>query len=315
MMNANEPSRVVLVTGCEGFLGSHIAESFYNAGYEVAGLSHAYHTRHAFLKSYWSITLPTDLGPLIAAIKPALVVHTASPALVGWSMDNPIDDFNGSAQSLIKLMDAIRRTSPETRVIFLSSAAVYGEPQTLPISEAHPVNPLSPYGYHKHICELILKEYQHIYNVRSCIVRIFSAYGEGLEKQVVWDLIQKFRTKAHVDVFGTGEETRDFIHGADVAKAALVIEKNAYFEAEVYNVANGTETSIRHLVNTMVEILGYQGEIVYSGSTRPGDPTRWRADISKLQDLGFTPSIRLEDGVQSLLASKDPAWEINSGNI
>ena len=119
------------------------------------------------------------------------------------------------------LLETLRTYLPSCRFVFLSSAAVYGNPQQLPSPRRSPCHPISPYGYHKYICEMLCREYGSIYSIKSSVLRIFSAYGERLRKQVIFDLCRKFSDPAlkTVEVYGTGDETRDFIHARDIAQA------------------------------------------------------------------------------------------------
>lgn len=301
MINISHNIKSVLVTGCEGFLGSHIVNLFNKKGISLYGVDRNPKTRHSYLKKYHPISLPADLKPLLIQLKPEFIIHAAGPASVAWSRSNPVEDFIGTADGLVSLLDSVRRSNLNVRIIYLSSAAVYGEPESLPVSENTPFLPISPYGYHKYVSEIILREFYEIYSIRSCIMRIFSAYGIGLQRQVIWDLLQKIRKHDLVEVLGTGNETRDFIYGSDVAWASYCLAKNAEFKAEAYNVAGGIEISIREVVETLINACNLKREIRYTGSSRPGDPMRWRADIKKIAELGFIPEVDFKSGISKVV--------------
>lgn len=178
----------------------------------------------------------------------------------------------------------------------MSSAAVYGNPVVLPVRENAPLAPVSPYGFHKQIAETLLQEYYQVYGVASCAARVFSAYGPGLRRQLLWDVCRKAMTGS-VGLSGTGAETRDFIHVADVARAVRVLAENAPMHAEPYNVASGVETSVAELASGLVANVSPAVTVEFSGAQRPGDPLRWCADISAIAKLGFTPSVTLEAGL------------------
>jgi UDP-glucose 4-epimerase len=208
----------------------------------------------------------------------------------------PLADFEGSVRIHAHVLDAVRRNAPEARVITLSSAAVYGNPQSLPIAEDSILAPISPYGYHKVLCETLLKEYYTVYGVQSAALRIFSAYGAGLRRQLLWDVCEK-ATAGEVRLFGTGEETRDFIHADDVARACLAIAEGAPMHGEPYNVASGDETTVREVAERLVGEIAQGLPIHFTGEVRLGDPLRWQADISSVRALGFQPRVSLAEGV------------------
>jgi UDP-glucose 4-epimerase len=298
------PERI-LVTGAGGFLGSHICNYFGQQGHDIAAvdrvsvpsdMAHLYPN----LRSFYSMDLPDDtFVSVIGEFQPDLLIHCAGSASVPYSMQAPYDDFQHSAGLTAFILEAVRKYAPSCHFIFLSSAAVYGNPQKLPVSEEAPCKPISPYGYHKYICEMLCQEYDSIYHIKSSALRIFSAYGERLRKQVIFDLCGKFSDPAtvKVEVYGTGKETRDFIHATDIAKSVDYIHNAG--ASGVFNVAAGIQTPVGEVVEMIKNCFGSNKEIVYSGSVRPGDPLYWQADISKLVSLGFRRGVRLEEGTMN----------------
>jgi UDP-glucose 4-epimerase len=186
---------------------------------------------------------------------------------------------------------------------------VYGDPQVLPVSEAQPPAPLSPYGYHKLLGEILAEEFTRLYALPTASVRIFSAYGPGLRRQVVWDICARALATGALQLRGTGQESRDFIHAADVAGALATLIERAPFQGERYNVASGRETTIASLAALLLEALGVKAMPEFDGVATPGDPRNWRADTSKLSALGFSPSIALEDGLRSVAAWAAAEWK------
>ena len=142
--------------------------------------------------------------------------------------------------------------------------------------------------------ELLQDEYSRFYGLRGAVLRIFSAYGEGLRKQVVYELCQKIlHAKDCLEVYGTGEETRDFIHASDVARAVCCVAgKKA---TGVYNVASGRQTSIGELAEVLVNRLRPGLPIRFTGDGKVGDPLKWEADVSRIKQLGFFVARILED--------------------
>ncbi len=292
----------VLVTGVAGFLGRYVARHFAREGWKVVGVDEippenvqlpavAYHRLH----------LPgADLSALLRAVGPAVCVHCAGRASVGLSMDDPAADFRGNALLTFELLDTLRQHAPACRFLLLSSAAVYGDPATLPVAETHPLHPLSPYGYHKRAAELLCEEFSRIYGLPTASVRIFSAYGPGLRRQVVWDICEKVLTTGRLVLRGTGAESRDFIHAGDIARALHLLATKAPAQGEIYNLSNGDEVTISELAGLLLKALGSSAEVQFDGVATPGNPLRWQADIAKIRALGFAPTIPLEQGIQAV---------------
>jgi len=298
------PDRI-LVTGACGFLGFHICNYFGQRGHSIAAVDRkSVPSEMADLyPNLWKssvISLPDDrFIDLINDFQPALLIHCAGSASVPYSMQEPYDDFQQSVAVTAFILDALRKHLPSCHFIFLSSAAVYGNPEKLPVTEETPCKPISPYGYHKYMCEMLCNEYNSIYNIKISILRIFSAYGERLRKQVIFDLCKKFVDPSSntIEVYGTGNETRDFIHALDIARAIEYI----YHEGAsgTFNVASGIQTSVKAIVELIKNALSSNKNIVYNGIVRPGDPLYWQADISKLSALGFRQHIHLQDGISN----------------
>jgi dTDP-glucose 4,6-dehydratase/UDP-glucose 4-epimerase len=146
-----------------------------------------------------------------------------------------------------------------------------------------------------------LLEYSKIFGLSACSIRIFSAYGEGQKKLFIWDCFQKLlqaESGQPVSFFGTGFESRDYIHINDVARQIDLVIKNAPFSGEVYNVANGEEVFIKDIVNTMQNTLGINSQIIFTGQSRPGDPINWKADITPMLNWGYQKSVPMDKGIK-----------------
>jgi UDP-glucose 4-epimerase len=298
------PERI-LVTGGGGFLGSHICQYFGQRGHSIAAIDRMAappETAHLCpnLSNFHAMTLP-DNGfiAILQEFQPSLLIHCASSASVPYSVQEPYEDFQLAAGVTAFILETLRTFMPSCHFVFLSSAAVYGNPQRLPVGEEAPCHPISPYGYHKYICETLCREYESIYTIKSSVLRIFSAYGERLRKQVMFDLCRKFadRSSNRVELFGTGNETRDFVHARDIAQAIECIH-NANTSG-IFNVASGIQTRISEVVELIRDCFHSTKEIVYSGVTRPGDPLNWQADIVRLSSLKFRQEVPLQEGIMN----------------
>lgn len=277
----------VFVTGADGFLGGAIAEAFASAGASVARWG----------KPAGPLTL-TGLEQTFCGQRPDLVIHAAGPSAVGPSMSNPLGDFQRGSGSTAEVLEAVRRWSPEAGVIFLSSGAVYGNPQELPVTETARLHPLSPYGFHKWISEVLLEEYRTVFGLRCISLRIFSAYGDGLRKQVLWDVCRK-AVAGKLILQGDGSQSRDFIHRDDVASAVRHLADLRGDWPPVVNLAFGAEVTIAQAADWIRQELGYEAPVAYDGIMPAGNPQRWRADIRLMKSLGWSPRVPPEEGIRA----------------
>jgi UDP-glucose 4-epimerase len=293
--------KTVLITGVAGFLGRYAAREFLLGGWRVVGLDDVSPENAPHGIEFHRLHLPDpELAALLAETAPDVCIHAAGRASVAFSLSEPAADFRDGVVLTFELLDTLRRHAPRCRFILLSSAAVYGNPAMLPVCETHETRPLSPYGWHKLQCELAVAEFARVYAQPALAVRIFSAYGPGLRRQVVWDICERTLATGRLTLHGTGEESRDFIHAADVARALALLAEGAPAEGEVYNVATGSETTIRELAGRLLAHLGRTEEPEFDGRSTPGDPRNWRADVARLAALGFAPATALEDGLRSV---------------
>lgn len=292
----------ILITGVNGFIG-HSAAVYFGKEYEVYGMDISTEYRGAEEKiNYYQCNMsqsPAELSMIVTSIQPDVILHCAGSANVGASVVNPMADLDGNLHSLYQLLIALKSIEKKPKMIFMSSAGVYGNPKQLPIKETDEPAPISPYGLHKLMCEQLCHYFNEVHGYKIRSIRIFSAYGSGLRKQILWDMYQKYQNQGAIPLFGTGDETRDFIHVSDILQAIECIL--AYDgEEEIFNVANGEEVSIKELAHTYARKLGESEDIVsFNGETKAGDPLNWRADISLLKKIGYTKRMELAEGVGS----------------
>ncbi|GAF04938.1 NAD-dependent epimerase/dehydratase family protein [Saccharicrinis fermentans] len=288
----------ILIVGSKGFIGSHALQYFRASGHIVYGCDVVveYEDEHYFLVD---ATQPNFQEPF-KAIKFDVCINCSGAASVPQSIQNPLRDFQLNTANVFLLLDSIRQHAPSCKFINMSSAAVYGNPMSLPINETHKTKPVSPYGEHKRMAEEVCQEFYTHFSIACCNLRIFSAYGEGLKKQLFWDLYKK-SSDEHIKLFGTGEETRDFIFISDLLQAINLVMVNAQFKGEAINVANGNQLKIRDVAILFFKLLNYQGNISFLGNNRKGDPLNWEADITHLKTLGYKNKVSLEAGLTSYI--------------
>jgi UDP-glucose 4-epimerase len=296
--------KTVLITGVTGFIGRHVALLFAESGWQVVGTGTGSDENAplANLYQYKRLTLPSfELTRLIQQVKPQVCIHCVGRASVALSVSQPYEDFNASVCATFDLLNALRLYAPECKLIYLSSAAVYGNPEKLPIREDSIPKPISPYGFHKLICEELCAEFSKVYGMQTAIARIFSAYGPGLRRQVIWDISQKVLRQSIVHLQGTGSESRDFIHVKDVARALYLLSENSSCNADIYNIASGQEMTIEDLARLLISKSERSIKIEFNGILPPGDPINWRADIERLSQLGYSQDVSIEYGVSAYL--------------
>jgi len=297
-----ETLSTILILGGGGFLAGHVARHYGQRGWRVIAVGNAAGRAQADIAHVWRLPHP-DLAHLLATEQPDLVVNAAGRASVGASLVEPLADFEGSAVLTFRVLDDMRRTCPEAAFILLSSAAVYGEPEQLPVREDATIAPISPYGWHKAAAETVVLEHARQFGLRTASLRLFSAYGAGLRRQVVWDLTQRALKTPDVPLTlqGCPEDSRDFVHGSDVAAALDAVFQGGDLAGEAYNVAAGVETPIGALASMILQAIGRADEIEFDQQRRTGNPARWQADIGRLTSLGYAPAWTLEQGVAELV--------------
>lgn len=292
----------ILIIGSEGFIGSNLQQYFSHKGYSVWGAD-IFEQPASNKYSYIKVTrLSFEWDDLFKITTFEACINAAGSGNVSYSVNHPLIDFESNVLDVIKILDTLRKYQHDCKYLHISSAAVYGNPVSLPISEADYLNPVSPYGFHKLISEQICKEYYLLFGIKIAIIRPFSVYGVGLRKQLLWDVCQKIYQSDNksIALYGTGMESRDFIYIDDLVALIDVIISKSPFQNDIYNAASGTETTIAEIATEIEKgIPGVQ--ISFSGIAREGDPINWCADVEKISRLGFKQTITMKEGIQKYL--------------
>ena len=181
---------------------------------------------------------------------------------------------------------AARAADVKPLVIFPSSASVYGNPTLLPVTEGASLRPISPYGFHKVICEQLAQEYAQCFGLNVVVARLFSTIGPAQQRLLVWELFrQAIDDNPYLTIQGTGTETRDFLHIDDICRYFLGIAERQPKGFWAVNVASGSSTSVRTMAEIVTRLVGSRKAIVTLNKELPGDPKHWQADTSLLLDL------------------------------
>ncbi len=287
----------IVVIGSKGFIGQHLYHYYREEGHEVWGADVV--VDYVNTESYFLIDASSsNFNSMFQQQEFDLCVNCSGAASVPESLKNPLRDYLLNTVNVFKILESIRNYQPHCAYINLSSAAVYGNPEGLPIREADLTRPMSPYGIHKLQSEQICREFFEFHKLRTCSLRIFSVYGNGLKKQLFWDLFQKALKGEPFSLYGTGMESRDYIHVYDLVRAIDLIARHSDFKSGVINVANGEEVLIRDAAATFFSNFKKPVSYSFSGDSRKGDPVNWKADIAKLRSFGYQSSVDMARGLK-----------------
>ncbi len=301
----------VLVTGGAGYIGSHVARALALNGiepvtYDNLSEGHRWAVRYGPLER-GDLADQTRIEAVMRRYRPVAVVHLASLIAAGASVVQPADYYQNNVAGTLALLQAMREAGVG-RLVFSSSAAVYGEPRTTPIDEDHPKLPINPYGGSKLMCERMIEDFAAAYGVRAASLRYFNAAGAepggeiGEAHRNETHLIPLVLEAAaglrrHVAIFGTDYATRDgtclrdYVHVCDVADAHLLalrfLEQQA--GAHSFNLGSGSGSTVREVVAAAERITGRK-VATEERPRRPGDPTALLADPARARDiLGWKP--------------------------
>lgn len=298
--------RTVWITGGHGFIGRHLAASLRTSAEIVAGIGHGAWTdreREQCGFSHWlnsEISLGS-LGQMRGVTgNPDIVFHLAGGSSVGAAVANPLEDFKRTVSSTAELLEWLRQFCPETVLVAVSSAAVYGTAGFDKIPESAVLSPVSPYGSHKQMMEELCQSYARCYGIRAVLPRLFSVYGPGLRKQLLWDLCEKIRNGGRIALGGTGAEQRDWVQVADVTRALRAVVALADSTARAVNIATGIATSVRDVALEVIRAWGPDAagaKVVFGGQSRPGDPANLVADVGLMGSLGLGAAVPLRKGI------------------
>jgi UDP-glucose 4-epimerase len=216
---------------------------------------------------------------------PETVFHLAGGASVAASVADPPEDFRKTVFSTVLLLDFLRRHWPQAQLVYVSSAAIYGEAKHKKASHDLACLPISPYGMHKRQVEFLLLDHARLYQTRSVILRPFSVYGPGLRKQLLWDAMEKAR-RGVFEFFGSGYELRDWVYVSDLVECLLQVSPRASVEVPVFNAGTCRAISVREVLFELFSAAGLNREPVFLGKPKEGDPDRLVADDSAEDLLG-----------------------------
>lgn len=297
----------IVVTGAAGFIGSHVASAFVAAGHEVVGIDDLSTGRRANVPHGVTLHVVDIRDPAAAAVisdaRPDVLCHHAAQADVRRSVADPAADADVNVVGSLRLLEACRAAGCR-RVLFASTGgAIYGEQDTFPAAEDHAARPVSPYGCAKLAIEVYLTYYAVEHGFRAASLRYANVYGPRQnphgEAGVVAIFTERLLRGAPATIYGDGEQTRDFVHVDDVARANVLAL--AHDLVGPYNVGTGIETSINAIFSQLRALTG--GAQATHAPGKPGEQRRSCLDASKLaRATGWSPQVALADGLAQTVA-------------
>jgi len=299
------------VTGGAGFIGRYCVRSFLEKNYEVTIFDNFSNSSEDMVSDLLDdgakfvegdITIQDQVSNAISGHD--VVIHLAAKNSVEDSIKFPEKTFATNIDGTKNILDSCIKHNIKN-LIATSSAAVYGETQNLPISENHKTSPSSPYGESKLKMEQLIQSFLKKHNLNSIILRIFNVYGLGQTPEyagVITKFLERISKNEPLEIFGNGQQTRDFVYIEDVVSALeKSIEKVEENHASIINIGSGKSTTIKNIAEQLIKLSRRKIEIKYS-KQRKGDIRNSCANISLAKKyLHYNPKIEFNEGFKNLL--------------
>jgi len=299
----------ILVTGGAGFIGFHLCKKLVTFPVDVTIYDNLSSGRIENVKDVPEAKFVK--GDILASKqlynvdKADLIFHLAAQVVVPYSMENPTEDFETNARGTLNVLEKARKD--DSRLVFASSAAVYGNPSIMPTPESYGFHPFSCYGLSKVVGEEYCEMYAKQYGIEVTVLRFANVYGSRCHG-VISDFFDKIgRDPTKLEIIGTGRQSRDFVHVSDVVEALLLAATSEKALGATFNVGLGKTTKIIDLAKLILKVLNLTGKttITTTNVSWHGDLDAIWFDVSKAKrELGWVPKIQLEDHIKTLMAER-----------
>ena len=307
----------VLVTGADGFIGSHLIEALVQLGARVLAFTRGTSTHGT---GQWALrnlgavvgllervitgnVAQAETTHIIQDLAPDVIFHLAAEAYVARSFERPGEVFATNATGTLHVLEAARRLPQLQRVVITSSCEVYG-PVPEPISEEHSLNPVSPYAASKVAADRLAYSYHVTFGVPTAIIRPFNTFGPRHTYDVIPQFIKRALACEELIVHGRGEQRRDFVYVDDTAAAFLLMGEHPRAVGEVVNFGTGQAYSIRHTAERIVALCGGRSRIVHDETRLAGVQCRLCDATKARRLLGWQPKIEFEEGLRRNIAAE-----------
>lgn len=303
----------ILVTGGAGFIGSTLTNALLKNNNRVIVIDDLSMGDFAnldvsanLIKIEASITDKALLKQIFAKNDFEYIFHLGAVASVADSVARPYETHQVNFDSTMTMLEILRENKKSLkRFVFSSSAAVYGDEQTLPKKEESVIRPLTPYAIDKFASEKMAQIYNNLYNIPTSATRFFNVYGPKQNPQSPYSgfisiLVDRLKKNSELTIFGDGEQSRDFVFIEDVIQALILIATSDESLGQVYNVGTGKRTSLNELIAQTENYAVKKMKISY-GKEREGDIKNSVSDISKLRAIGYKPNFDLKEGLKKYL--------------
>jgi UDP-glucose 4-epimerase len=301
--------KTALVTGCAGFIGSNLVDYLLDKDYSVIGLDNfrtgiEANLDYAMNNPNFSLIkadiLEEDLGDFESNID--VIYHLAAIASVKLSVEQPLLVHHYNATGTLKVLE-LARINQIPRVVFSSSAAVYGKPEKLPVTEETPVYPLSPYAASKLAAEMYLRAYHHTHGIESVILRYFNIYGPRQAYSEYSGFISIFINQAlqgvPVTIDGDGMQTRSLLYIDDIVEMTRLAGESTNAAGEILNVSGAEAISVLEVVERILALTPESTSSISHGDPRVGDVRESIGSCDRVKEvLGFTPKVTLDEGLE-----------------
>ena len=299
----------VLVTGGAGFIGFHLSKKLSTLTSNLTIYDNLSSGKIENVKDVPKANFVKgdilNLKQLCSLDKADLIYHLAAQVVVPYSMENPLEDFETNAKGTLCVLEKARKD--DAKLVFASSAAVYGNPTVFPTREGYGFHPFSCYGLSKVVGEEYCQMYQEQYGLDIVITRFANVYGSRCHG-VIHDFLDKLAKNPNkLEIIGTGLQSRDFVHVSDVVDALVTVGINESANGEVYNLGYGKAISIIDLAKMMLTILNLQDKTVVTTTN-----VSWHGDVTKIwfdnakakKELNWNPKVSLEDNIKDIIAER-----------
>ena len=328
-------SKVLLITGAAGFIGSHLCKKLLEQSYQIIGIDNLNEYYDPILKvdritdlskynnfNFVKLDLKdkADIDNIFETYQPTHIINLAAQAGVRYSIENPYAYVDSNLTGFINILEACRYY-PVKHLLYASSSSVYGGNKVAPFSTNHNVDhPVSLYAATKKSNELMAHTYSHLYGIPTTGLRFFTVYGPfGRPDMAYFSFTKDIIEGKPIKVYNHGKMERDFTYIDDIVEGIVkLIDKppvvnpgwdeskddlsSSFAPYKVYNIGNNNPVPLMRFINALENAIGKEAEKIYM-DMQPGDVLRTYADVSDLEnDINFKPSTTIEEGISKFVA-------------